>query len=139
MENNINKKGAIEITPTMATILIIMIVFGAVWAIWSSIVPMVKNQYPYFTITDNKGNEVDFVIKIVDCTLDIPVGSDFYINDEYVKAKRYYFEKVNETYGKACWYDAFKKESINSTWLDENCVGTENHNTWSCDKGFIVR
>jgi hypothetical protein len=57
--------------------------------------------------------------------------------------QRYYWEKINETHAKACWYDAFKKESINSTWLDENCICLAESirktcDKWSCDKEFIV-
>lgn len=89
------------------------------------------------TITDNKGNEVDFLIKIVKCSEIQDVDSTFLVPGKYSDSERFYSEQINETHGKMCWYDAFKKESINSTWLDENCEINKKY--WSCDKGFNVR
>jgi hypothetical protein len=95
------------------------------------------NQTSEINITNPTGEEVDYLIKIVNCTEVKDVNdTDFLIPYEYIQAKRVFSEKKNETHGKYCWYDSYKKEEINKTWVLNNCISQEEG--LLCDKGFIV-
>ncbi|MFW5794137.1 MAG: hypothetical protein ACOCV1_01510 [Bacillota bacterium] len=130
-----------KIKRNLKNYLFISIIVGALLCSYILINMSYEKEY---IITHPEEKEVDYIIDIINCTeWDITENNTFLIPVEYKQSERVFTERKNETHGRYCWYDAFKKEELNETFLNEVC-GEENfcdsgcEEEWFCDKGFNV-
>jgi len=97
------------------------------------------NTGEIYQVTHPDGEEVDYLINTVDCTEIKNVNESFLVPMKYQHSQRVYTERINETHGKTCWYDSYKKEELNTSFLFDICEFERAENKFICDQNFEVK
>jgi len=129
MENDIKKIIFFSvITIIFLTILTILIVINT-------------SNLEYSIIHPNGGDSF-YLITNIECNEYQLKNETFLFPLDYQKRDRIFYENLNDTYARGCWYDTLLVEDLTLEWVTENCNITKRsilEKEFSCDKGFLVK
>ncbi len=112
-----------------------------VFTVVVSIVITMSNIETEIKIFSPDGNESFHLIKTIECTSFQLKNETFLIPLEYAQRERFFYESLDSSYARGCWYDAFKIEDLSKEWIESICSLEDSNiftKTYVCDKGFIA-